>query len=87
MTLVCKVTPNARRSECAGWIADERGRRVLLVRIAAPPLDGRANEELVRFMAETLGCAKSAITIERGGAGRVKTLNIPDAAADRLPRT
>jgi uncharacterized protein (TIGR00251 family) len=85
MTLVCKVTPNARRSECAGWGADERGRRVLLVRLAAPPVDGRANQELVRFLAEMLGCAKGAVAIERGGSGRVKTLTIPDAAADRLP--
>lgn len=86
MILVCKVTPNARRSECAGWSADERGRRMLLLRLAAPPLDGKANQELVRFMAEMLGCAKGTVVLERGGAGRVKTLTIPDAAADRLPR-
>lgn len=87
MTLVCKVTPNARRSQCVGWSADERGRRVLLVKLAAPPMDGRANEELVRFLAEMLDCAKGAVVIARGAAARVKTLTIPDAAADRLPRT
>lgn len=87
MTLVCRVTPNARRSECLGWSAGGRGGRVLLVRLAAPPTDGRANEELVRFLAEMLDCAKGAVVIARGASGRVKTLTIPDAAAERLPRT
>jgi uncharacterized protein len=86
MTLVCKVTPNARRSECAGWSADEKGRRVLLVKLAAPPVDGKANQELIRFLAERLGCARGAIVIGRGSSGRVKTLQLPDAAADRLPQ-
>jgi uncharacterized protein len=86
MTLVCKVTPGARRSECAGWSQDERGRRVLLVRLAAPPVDGKANRELVRFLAEMLGCAKAAVCIGRGGTGRVKTLTVPDAAEASLPR-
>ena len=85
MILVCKVTPNARRSECAGWGVDERGRRMLLVKLAALPVEGRANEELVRFISEMLGCAKRDIFLERGTSGRVKTLRIPDAAADRLP--
>jgi uncharacterized protein len=85
MTLVCKVTPNARRSECAGWTADERGRRVLLVKLAAPPVDGKANQELVRFLAGLLGCPKGGILLERGGTGRVKSLKIPASAAYRLP--
>lgn len=86
MILVCKVTPGARRSECVGWSHDERGRRVLLVRLAAPPVDGKANRELVRFLAEILGCAKASVSIERGGTGRVKTLTVPDAAEASLPR-
>ena len=86
MTLVCKVTPNARRSECVGWGADERGRAVLLVKLAAPPVDGKANEELVRFLAELLGCARREIELARGGSSRVKTLLIPDAAGSRLPQ-
>ena len=86
MTLVCKVTPNARRSECLGWGADERGRPVLQVKLAAPPVDGRANEELVRFLVEVIGCAKGAVRIVRGTSGRVKTLEVPEGAAERLPR-
>jgi hypothetical protein len=83
-TLVCKVTPNARRSECAGWGADEQGRRVLLVKLAAPAKDGKANEELVRFLAGHLGCAKGRISLLRGEASRTKVLSIPSEAAARL---
>ncbi len=86
MTLVCKVTPNARHTECAGWSADGHGRRVLLVKLGAPPVKGKANDELVRFLAEMLNCAKREIVFVRGGTGRVKTLNIPDAVETRLPQ-
>lgn len=85
MIVVCKVTPNARRSEFAGWGADERGRPLLLVKLAAPPVEGRANQELVRFLAESLGCPKGAVVLERGGSGRVKTLSLPESAGVRLP--
>ena len=66
MTLAVKVTPNARKSEVTGWGADEQGRRVLLVKLAAPAQDGKANKELIRFMAEFLGCAKSAVSLTEG---------------------
>ena len=86
MILVCKVSPNAKVSACGGWGADERGRRLLLVKLAAPPVEGRANGELVRFLAELLGCGRREIALVRGGSGRVKTVTIPDGAAARLPR-
>ena len=43
MNLAVKVTPNARKSEITGWGADEQGRRVLLVKLAAPAQEGKAN--------------------------------------------
>lgn len=84
MTLAVKVTPNARKSEVTGWGADEQGRRVLLVKLAAPALEGKANRELIRFMAELLGCAKSAVFLVRGDTGRTKVLEVPPEAAARL---
>ena len=84
MTLAIKVTPNSRNSEVTGWGVDEQGRRVLLVKIAAPAQDGKANKELVRFMAEFLGCAKSAISLMRGDSSRTKVLEVPPEAAARL---
>lgn len=84
MTLAVKVTPNARKSEVTGWGADEQGRRVLLVKLAAPPLEGKANKELIRFMADILDCAKSQVSLLRGDSGRTKVLEVPSEAAARL---
>lgn len=46
------------------------------VRVAAPPVDGAANEELVRFLARYLGVTRSAVTIVRGQSARDKTVTI-----------
>lgn len=47
--------------------------------------DGRANEELVRFLAEALGCRKAAVRLVRGASARRKQLELPAACAERLP--
>jgi uncharacterized protein (TIGR00251 family) len=83
-TLVCKVTPNARKSECLGWGADERGRKLLLVKLAAPAQEGKANKELVRFLAELLGCGRSEVALLRGDTSRTKSLEVPAGAVERL---
>ena len=83
-TLVCKVTPNARKSECLGWGADERGRKLLLVKLAAPAQEGKANKELVRFLAELLGCGRREITLLRGDTSRTKSLLVPAETMGRL---
>jgi uncharacterized protein len=84
--LALRVSPNARKSEFAGWTADEKGRPVLLVKLAAPPVDGKANEELARFLAKELGVSKGSVTLLRGTSGRQKMIELPAEAADRLPR-
>lgn len=83
--LTVRVTPNARRSEIIGWGADEKGRPVLLLKLGAPPVDGKANVELVRFIAEILGCSKSQVTLVRGEGSRQKMLEVPAAALVKLP--
>lgn len=83
--LVVRVTPNARKSEFSGWGMDEKGRSVMLMKLGAPPVDGKANTELIRFLAETLGCAKSQVTLLRGEGSRQKVLELPQSAYDRLP--
>ena len=83
--LVVRVTPNARKSELAGWGMDEKGRSVLLMKLGAPPVDGKANAELVAFLAKTLGCAKSEVTLVRGEGSRQKTVELPLRAYERLP--
>jgi uncharacterized protein (TIGR00251 family) len=61
------VQPRASHSELSGLHGE-----AVKVRLAAPPVDGAANEALIRFLAETLGVARAAVTIARGQSGRRK---------------
>lgn len=83
--LTVRVSPNARRTEYAGWTMDEKGRPVLLIKLRAPRVDGKANVELLRFLAEELGCAKSQVTLQRGESSRLKVVELPEEAMGRLP--
>ncbi|MCP5560732.1 MAG: DUF167 domain-containing protein [Verrucomicrobiaceae bacterium] len=83
--LTVKVTPNAKRSEFTGWGIDEKDRPLLLVRLQAPPVDGKANTELIRFLSRELGCPKGQITLLRGTSSRQKTLEIPSQCLAALP--
>jgi uncharacterized protein (TIGR00251 family) len=79
-----RVQPRASRTEVAGPYGD-----AVRIRLTAPPVDGAANEALVRFLAERLEVPRSAVRIEGGGAsGRSKVVAIdgidPDTAARRL---
>lgn len=69
--LSIQVTPNARRSEVGG-IAEG----VLRIRLQAPPVDGKANEALVRFLADALGLPKNAVAVVAGHASRRKIVEI-----------
>jgi hypothetical protein len=70
-----RVQPRASRSEIAGVHGDE-----LRIRLQAPPVDGAANEALVRFLAEALGAPRSAVKIVSGLASRSKTVVIRGVA-------
>lgn len=66
-----KVKPNARVSELepaesGHWTA----------RLKAPPVDGRANAELIELVARHLGCAKSAVEIVSGASSRLKRVRV-----------
>lgn len=69
--LALLVQPRAGRTEVVGPHGG-----VLKIRLAAPPVDGEANEELVWFLAKTLGVAKRAVTIESGETGRKKRVRV-----------
>jgi uncharacterized protein len=66
-----RVQPRASRTEVAGKHGD-----ALRIRLAAPPVDGAANEALVRFLAERLGVPRSAVRIEAGAGGRSKVVTV-----------
>ncbi len=67
-----KVVPGAARS-CVAGIRDG----ALLVRVAAPPEKGKANEELRACLARALGISKSAIDLVAGASSRRKRLSVP----------
>lgn len=79
LLLDCMVQPGARTSEVGGWHGDR-----LRVRIQAPPVDGKANDALVRFVAHLAGLPRRAVVLERGETDRRKTLRLRGLAA--LPR-
>jgi uncharacterized protein len=82
LSIAVLVTPRASRTEVAG-VAEDR----LRIRVAAPPVAGEANEELIRFLAKRLGLPRAAVAVSAGAAGRRKTVSargIPAAAALRL---
>jgi uncharacterized protein len=74
-----QVVPRASRSEIIG---EHNG--ALRVRIAAPPADGAANEELIRILARTFKVSQGAIKIMRGHTGRTKRVSITGAEAGIL---
>ena len=74
--------PGAKRAEVVGTHGD-----ALKVRIAAPPIEGRANEALTEFFADRLGVARRAVTLVSGESSRRKRLRIDGVgAADAAAR-
>jgi len=70
------AAPRASRTEITG-VAEGR----LRVRLAAPPVEGEANHELVRYLARTLGVPRSAVAVTAGASGRRKTVEVRGIAA------
>jgi uncharacterized protein (TIGR00251 family) len=69
--LAVRVQPNSSVSAIAGEHAGQ-----LKVRLAAPPVDGKANAELVRLLARALGVPRASVSVVRGRSSRSKTVRI-----------
>ena len=87
--LAVRLTPRGGAARVEG-IADWDGAPVLKVRVAAPPVDGAANDALVAFLAKSLGVPRSAVTLVAGERARVKRLRVagvglPQRLAGLLP--
>lgn len=80
LTLTLHIQPGAKKTEVAGLHGE-----ALKIRLAAPPVDGKANEALLRFFADALGLPKSAVSLKSGQSSRHKVVEIvgSDAAAIR----
>jgi uncharacterized protein len=79
VTVDIAVKPRSSR-EGVGPIQGDR----LCVAVNAPPVDGKANEAVVRVLAQTLRVARSAVAIVRGETGRRKTIRITGITAAAL---
>ena len=75
------VQPRASRSELAGRHGD-----AIKVRLTAPPVDGAANEALLRFLASQLQVPRSALSLVAGGSGRSKVVAIEAITAEDASR-
>ncbi len=72
-TIQVKVKPNARLSSLTEP-ADNDG--AWQAQLKSPPVDGKANEELVALVANHFGCSKSSVSIKSGASGRIKLVQI-----------
>jgi len=75
ITLQLRCQPGAKRTEIAGLYGT-----ALKLRLAAPPMEGRANEALVAFLATSFGVPRRNVTLLRGETGRTKTVRIDSPA-------
>lgn len=80
--LALRLTPRASRNGVDGIVQDAEGRPLLKLRLAAPPVEGAANEALIAYLAKTLSLRKADIAIRSGETSRVKILHLAgDSAA------
>ncbi len=71
LTLTLHVQPGAKRTDVAGLHGE-----ALKIRLAAPPIEGRANEALLKFIAEAFGVPLRQVELKQGGQSRHKVVAI-----------
>jgi uncharacterized protein len=71
ITLTLHVQPGAKRSEIAGLHGD-----ALKIRLAAPPIEGRANEALLKFIAKLFDVPLRSVELKQGGQSRHKLVAV-----------
>jgi len=78
--IAVRVIPRARKTEVVGFRDD-----VLVVRIAAPPVEGAANEALIEFLSSALHVPRRAVQILGGDRGRRKRVAIDGVTSEQIP--
>jgi uncharacterized protein len=83
VTFTIKVQPRARKNAITGVVGD-----ALKLALTAPPIEGRANEAVIRFFADLFEIPRASVTIASGATSRTKVLRIAgvskEAVQDRL---
>ena len=78
-TFAIRVHPRARKNAIVGELGD-----ALKLALTAPPVEGRANQACIEFLAEFLKVPRSSITIAAGEASRNKVIRVAGISADEL---
>ena len=73
MKITISVKPSSGKSEI-----EELGGGSLVVRLKSAPIDGKANEELIRLLSKHFHVSQKSIVITRGSSGKKKLIEIPD---------
>lgn len=71
VTLTLHIQPGAKRTDVAGLHGE-----ALKIRLAAPPIEGRANEALLKFIAESFGVPVRQVELKQGGQSRHKVVAV-----------
>lgn len=79
-----RLTPGAAHDRLDGWDSDPEGRPVLKVRVRARPIEGKANDALVRLVADALGVSRSAVSMVQGDRSRIKRLEVDGLGDDEV---
>jgi uncharacterized protein (TIGR00251 family) len=77
--LKVRILPGARKDEIVGWTAG-----CLKLKIAAPPVEGRANKALIKFISKKLGVKVRQVSLNKGEKSREKTLHIEGLSPSEL---
>ena len=72
-TLHVRAKPNARASHLV-----QQADGIWLAQLKSPPVDGKANAELIALVAAHFGCRKAEVAITSGAGGRMKRVTLPD---------
>jgi hypothetical protein len=81
VTLRLHIQPGAKKTEVVG-----RHGEALKIRLAAPPVDGKANACLIAYLADQLGIAKAAISLLSGDSSRAKRVRVVGVDAELVQR-
>ncbi len=79
ITLTLHIQPGAKKTEFAGLHGE-----ALKIRLAAPPVDGKANDALLRFVADRLQLPKSAVSLKSGQTSRHKVLEVTGSSPEAV---
>lgn len=79
VVLALHIQPGAKKTEVAGQHGD-----ALKIRLAAPPVDGKANDCLIDFLAGRLGVPKAHVVLEAGATSRAKRVRVVAIAAEAI---